>query len=342
MKQLTITVLAHIALLVSVVTPAKARNFDATTLPILFFAQGDNYQALSPWYSLNYQAPLIELQTCSDASCIQTIKFNGLETINSFDERHYHPSFAGQAGSVNKQNTYSQLNLGHDTQGTLYASGNQRRITFTLQVTQQPASLHFEFSDDYNTIVSEDSASLNRTSKTCTSQCSTTWQAFNIDKDGRYSSAKFSPIQAGGWEINSSEDAVKLELTTLIGQYRAPDKNHHQDALLQSSFRLNQDSIITMHQGLLHEQYFFHNTQVHGLGDDHWLLGQDDSLLLADHTANVQAAMPLEKLGLEQIISSHIGSDALLVLGVTSNILSHALYRKLLSANTPKHIQARW
>ncbi|MCF6436665.1 hypothetical protein [Pseudoalteromonas sp. MMG022] len=316
MKQLTLTALAHIALLGSIVTPVQAQNLDSTTLPILFFAQGDSYRALSPWYSLRYQAQLVELQTCSEAACIQSIKFNGLEATNSFDERNYHASFAGQAGGMKKQDTYSQLNLGQYEQGTLYASGNQRRITFTLQVSEQPSSLQFEFSDDYSTSISDDNASLNRISKACKSTCSTTWQAFNIDKDGRYTSAKFLPTQAGGWTVHGSNDAVKLELTTLIGQYQPPNKRHHQEDLSQSSLSLNQDSVIMMQQGELHNQYTFYDTQVHGMGDNHWLMSQDESLMLTDHSANVQSAMRIENLGLQQIISSDIKSESVFVLGV--------------------------
>ncbi|TMP77042.1 hypothetical protein CWB73_20870, partial [Pseudoalteromonas phenolica] len=100
-----------------------------------------------------------------------------------------------------KLESYSQLQLGYLKENRLYASGNQRRLLFTLQLASGKAELPFVFNDNYDESLTKDKSSLTRSSPSCAKACNTTWQAFSVDKSGQYSPAIFVRDETGNWLI---------------------------------------------------------------------------------------------------------------------------------------------
>lgn len=321
MKHLIITSIVCVAFATSKYASAETENFDTSTIPILFYADQNSYRALSPWYSLHYQDQQIKLQTCAEQACIQSLQFTDLENTEPFASGNYQPSYQGQPGNIKQLETYSQLNLGNTSNNMLHASGNQRRILFTLQVSSQPAALNFEFTDTYEAIFSKDQFSLTRTSESCAKMCETTWQAFNVDKNGRYTPAKFIATHPGGWSIESTQDSTRIELTTLVGEYQQPSKDYHNGDTTLSSYSLNGDSmVIARNQGKLLQHHIIGNDVI-GLGENTWLLKQkepeqEESILLTNHNADVLAEMPISELKLPQILDSHLDQDRVFILGL--------------------------
>ncbi|UAA37560.1 hypothetical protein KIH87_12660 [Paraneptunicella aestuarii] len=325
MKHLIITSIAYVALVTGKYASAEIENSDTSTIPILFYADQNSYQALSPWYSFLYQDQQIKLQTCPEQACIQSLQFTDIENTEPFSGSDYQPSYQGQPGNIKQLETYSQLNLGSASNNALHASGNQRRILFTLQVSSQPATLAFEFNDSYEALFSEDQLSLTRTHEACATLCETTWQAFNVDRDGRYTPARFITTESGGWRIESSKDSTRIELTTLIGEYQQPSKHYHSDQTTQSSYKLDEDSmVISYHQGQLQRHHLIGN-EVMGLGENTWLLKQkglnqkepeQEEILLTDHNAEILAKRPMSELKLPKFFDSHLDKGRVYLLGL--------------------------
>lgn len=319
MKHFTLAVLAYFAMLGCEYASAQGLNRDTSTLPILFFSDAQRYQAISPWYTLSYQQQQVELTTCPDQSCKQSFKFSNLNHACSFNESHYQPSLKGRAGNLQQQDTYSQLTLGHYNGNTLYVSGNQRRVVFTLDVTNQPTHLQFQFTDGFDTKLSENQHSIERTPQTCRSKtCSTYWQAFNVTKGGHYIPARFATTEDGGWLIKNSPTAVKLELSTLIGEYKPPVKRYHHDNLTVTSRIIAQDSAIVLQKKDAYQKINLIDTRVIEFAASHWLLNQGDTLLLTNDHADIVATTSLLSLGLKHVINSAIGLESSFILGLAA------------------------
>ncbi|ATD05677.1 hypothetical protein SIO17_01595 [Pseudoalteromonas piscicida] len=317
MNKFIATTLTCWALSLSVNASAESEHYDTSTLPLLFHAGQQGYQALSPWYSFQYQDQRITLQTCAEDACKQTLQFPQLEQTAPFNSETYEPSYQGEAGNMKKLESYSQLQLGYLKENRLYASGNQRRLLFTLQLASGKAELPFVFNDNYDESLTKDKSSLTRSSPSCAKACNTTWQAFSVDKSGQYSPAIFVRDETGNWLIQSTHDAIRIELTTLIGQYQPPALRHHHNDTTQSSYPLSDDSLIVTRQADSVSRHILNQTQVVGLSDKHWLLLQNTDLTLTDTNSNIQAKRPIAQLELSRPLASYLDNDRLYLLGLS-------------------------
>nr|MDC2856405.1 hypothetical protein [Ningiella sp. W23] len=130
---LTITVSMHCA--------AITKQFDTSTLPVLFYANQESYLAQTPWFNFAYQQRKIQLQTCKEEACVQRLQFLELQEGDQSHQHNNGSAFLGNADKTHTSNTYSKLRLGQSNHNTLHVSGNQRRILFLLKSMKE--ALHF-------------------------------------------------------------------------------------------------------------------------------------------------------------------------------------------------------
>ncbi|TMS64412.1 hypothetical protein CWB88_21015, partial [Pseudoalteromonas sp. S1941] len=100
-----------------------------------------------------------------------TLQFPQLEQTAPFNSETYEPSYQGEAGNMKKLESYSQLQLGYLKENRLYASGNQRRLLFTLQLASGKDELPFVFNDNYDESLTKYKSSLTRSSPYCAKAC---------------------------------------------------------------------------------------------------------------------------------------------------------------------------
>ncbi|WP_148300831.1 hypothetical protein [Shewanella marina] len=287
MKYLTYVTVFLLAVICSSQLNAKQTNYDVTILPLLFYAEPQGYVANSPWFELNYQRQQVNLSTCATLACKQAIVFEHFKQPEP-SEPARQQLLIGQPGHLKAAQTFSTLSLGRHLESQLVMSGNQRRVLFSLSLSQRLKQISFTFNDQMHSQVIENGQTLLRSIRGCKSPCSYRWQAFSIDREGQYRRANFSQDEAGTWLVTADDDAVKLELTSLIGEYKQSklvDINDNQARYVQrltgSSDQV--DIINDNHQQRLQ----LTKTKVLTFVDELMLVNYKKQLMLIDDTGNI-------------------------------------------------------
>lgn len=79
MKKLLTFFITALTITASMHCAAIAKQFDTSTLPVLFYANQESYLAQTPWFNFTYLQRKIQLQTCKEEACIQRLQFLELQ-----------------------------------------------------------------------------------------------------------------------------------------------------------------------------------------------------------------------------------------------------------------------
>lgn len=341
MKKLLTFFITALTITASMHCAAIAKQFDTSTLPVLFYANQESYLAQTPWFNFTYQQRKIQLQTCKEEACIQRLQFLELQEGEQSHKQNNGSAFLGKADKVHTSNTYSKLRLGQSNHNTLHVSGNQRRILFSFEIAEKGTPLRFKFEDEQDSLISQEQHALVRSSKLCISKCETTWQAYSVDKEGQYTPITFHQQAQDQWVVKELDNTIRIELTALFGQYSAPLHQYHNEETSFSSYQVNSNAIINTLSHDQQNQYNFENTKVIGLSENTWLLQQDSTLQLTDNNAKIIKSRELSTWHVNKFISSYISKNQIYLLAQVSDKYLTPPSKQTVIAQYPKKKQNR-